>query len=65
MSFVASVYAGDAFKEYLLPSLNNADYSLVLHREFFNIKNDVRVRLEIIDERWKILLDESYQIKKN
>lgn len=65
MSFVASVYAGDAFKEYLLPSLNNADYSLILYKDFFNFKNDIRIRLEIIDEKWKILLDDSYQIKKN
>ncbi len=65
MSIVISVYSRDAFKEYLLPSLNNADYSVILHKDFFHIQSDVRIRLEVIDEKWKFLPDSHYQVKKN
>lgn len=65
MSFVISVYSRNAFKEYLLPPLNNADYAVMLHKNFFHIKSDVKIRLEVIDEKWKFLPDSHYQVRKN
>lgn len=65
MSFVISVYSKGAFKEYLLPSLNNADYSVILYKDFFLLKNHVKLRMEVIDERWKFLPDNHYQVVKN
>lgn len=54
MSIVISVYSKNAFKEYLLPSLNNTDYSIMLEKEYFKTKYDIAVNLEVLDEKWRI-----------
>lgn len=54
MSIIISVYSKNAFKEYLLPSLNNTDYSIVLEKDYFKIKEDITIRMEILDGQWKI-----------
>ncbi len=63
MNVIISVYSQDAFKEYLLPSLNNADYAIVLEKDYFKIKSDVMIKLEVLDGRWRIK-NGSYTIKK-
>ena len=35
MSIILSIYTVNAFKEFLLPSINNADHEIILQREFF------------------------------
>ena len=52
MSLVISVYSREAYREFLLPSINNADHSMVLHRSFFGLKEDLSIRLEILDGIW-------------
>lgn len=54
MNIIISVYSKNAFKEYLLPSLNNADYSIVIEKGYFKIKDDITIEMEVLDERWKI-----------
>ena len=63
MNVILSVYSQNAFKEYLLPSLNNADYAIVLEKDYFKIKSDVMIKLEVLDGRWRIK-NGSYTIKK-
>ena len=53
MNIVLSVYTKSAFKEYILPSLNNSDYSIVLYKDYFHIHEDVCLELEILDYEWK------------
>lgn len=61
---IISVYSKQAFKEYLLPSLNNADYSIVLEKDYFQIQSNVTVNLEVLDEQWKIK-EGFYTVKKD
>lgn len=36
MSMILSIYSVNAFKEFLLPSINNADHTITLQKEFFD-----------------------------
>lgn len=62
MNIVLSVYTKSAFKEYILPSLNNSDYSIVLYKDYFHIKEDVCLELEILDYKWKFKSNHGYGI---
>ena len=65
MSMVLSIYTKDAFKEFLLPSLNNADYTITFYRDYFHLQEDIQLRLEILDGIWRIQPDTHYQVVKN
>lgn len=65
MSTVLSVYTKDAFKEYLLPSLNNADYVITLYSGYFHLQEDVQLKLEVLDHTWRIQSDTHYQVTKD
>ena len=45
MSYVLSVYSTKAFKEYLLPAVNNADFQLVLQCGLFGFPEDVEISM--------------------
>ena len=62
MSLVISVYSPKAYKEFVLPSLNNADYSLILEKKYFDLQNDLMIRMEVVDEKWKIKSDINYYV---
>lgn len=64
MGMIISIYSKNAFKEYLLPSLNNADYTIVLEKEYFKIKDSVKVSLEVLNEEWRIKKG-FYKLRKN
>ncbi|MDO4555397.1 MAG: type VII secretion protein EssC [Lachnospiraceae bacterium] len=64
MSIVLSVYSRKAFQEFLLPALNNADYSINLEKDYFELDEDVILKLEVIEEQWKIKSDFHYQVLK-
>ena len=40
MNIILSVYSKDAFLEYQLPSVNNADYTLTLKSDFYHLKKN-------------------------
>ena len=52
MSYVLSIYSKKAFKECLLPAINNADYSLVIQKELFELSEDFELSMEIMDGKW-------------
>lgn len=62
MSLVLSVYSKGAFKEYILPSLNNSDYSIVLYNDYFQIAEDFKLELEVLDNEWKFKKNSGYTI---
>ncbi|HCT91647.1 MAG TPA: type VII secretion protein EssC, partial [Lachnospiraceae bacterium] len=65
MSIVISVYSPKAFKEYILPSINNADYQIRLERQYFQLEEDITLNLEVLDEVWKILPDRRLRLTKD
>lgn len=62
MGLIISVYTKEAFKEYVMPAINNADYSLVLDKNYFNLRCDIRLDFEVINEIWKIKNSRNYRI---
>ena len=62
MSFVLSLYSTRAFKEYLLPAVNNADYSLMIQSELFGLREDCEIRMEIMDGKWRFVPSTKYHI---
>ena len=58
MNIILSVYSKDAFLEYQLPSVNNADYTLTLKSDFYHLKKKATD-----DEELEKLL-QAYALKK-
>ena len=65
MSYVLSVYSKKAFKEFLLPSEDNTDYELVLHKNYFMLQSDMILQMDVIDHEWKIKQDSICYIQRN
>lgn len=53
MSYILSVYSKQAFKECLLPAINNADYGLNIQKELFGLMEELEIPMEIIDGKWR------------
>lgn len=62
MSVVVSVYTNSAFRDYLLPAIHNSNYDMILKSGVFALEEDVILKLEIIDGRWRLLESENYRI---
>ena len=62
MGLVIAVYTKEAYKEYVMPAINNADYSLVLNKNYFNLREDVCLDFEVINDIWKIKANKKYRI---
>ena len=52
MSLLFSVYSREAFHEFILPPVNNSDYSLVLHKDVFSFQKDIPLKLEVRNNSW-------------
>ncbi len=63
MSTIITVYSHDAFKSYLLPAINDADYSILLAESLYNTPRDIELRLEIRDNKWFFVNTEEYEIR--
>ena len=53
MSYILSVYSKQAFKECLLPAVNNADYGLSIQKDLFGLMEEQEIPMEIIDGKWR------------
>ncbi len=65
MNVILSVYSQDAFREYQLPSVNNADYTLTLRSDFFHLKQNRNIYLEVMDHVWSFKRSRGYRIQKD
>ena len=54
MGLVIAIYTKEAFKEYIFPAINNADYSLTLGKNTFNLRKDISLEFEVINDVWKL-----------
>lgn len=62
MGLVIAIYTREAFKEYVMPAVNNADYSVMLNKNYFNLHKDISLDFEVINDIWKIKCSDSYRI---
>lgn len=65
MGMILSVYTEAAFKEYILPSINNSDYEITLRSDYFHIQEDLELRLEILNGEWYIRKGLTYYVVKD
>lgn len=63
MSIILSVHSTKAFQEFLLPAINNSEYSVFLDKDIFSLDRDVELQMEIIDHRWQFLESASYRVE--
>lgn len=64
MGIVLSVHSVKAFREYLLPSGNNMDYSIILSKDIFKLERDVKLYLEIVEGNWSFCKTEEYCLEE-
>ena len=62
MNIILSVYSDIAFKEYQLPSLNNADYQITLPKDFFHLEENLTLDMEVMNQTWKIKRNVHYRV---
>lgn len=65
MGYIISVYGENAFKKFLLPAIDNADYRVIIHKKMFHIKEDLSLDMEVINNHWYFKKCEKYQLLKN
>lgn len=54
MSCILSVYSISAFKEFLLPAIDNADSAVVVSKSVFALEQEITLWLEVLDGQWYI-----------
>lgn len=65
MNLVLTIYGISAFKEYLLPSINNTNYSIVIEGALFEIGDDISLNLEVADKQWSVEKSEYYSLESD
>ena len=65
MNCILSIYSTSAYKDILLPGIDNSDYVLDLSAELFGLIEDVRIYMEVMEGKWSFQKDEdNYRICK-
>lgn len=59
---ILTVYTRERFKEFFLPNINDSDHSVCLDGEFFDLDNDITLKLDIIGGVWKIYTTAEYSV---
>lgn len=62
MSLQLSVYTKEAYGEYLLPPLNNADHTIVLYKDFYALSNNITLGLEVKNHEWVLRPSDDYHL---
>ncbi len=62
MSMILSVHSTKAFREFLLPAVNNTENSIILDNEIFSLDKDLELKMEIIENSWHFVYSENYII---
>lgn len=60
---ILMVYNTQICKEFLLPNLHDADYTIYLRRDIYQLRQDVILKLENSSKGWELIGSEGYQIK--
>ena len=60
---VLSIHSEKAFRQFLLPAVNNSEHSITLEEDIFLLNEDVELQMEIIESRWHFLPSEQYEIE--
>jgi len=64
MSYKLSIHSTKAFKEVLLPAVDNTDYSIILSDNVFRLSSDIEIHMEVIDGNWYFVPSDTYSIEE-
>lgn len=64
MNTVISVYNSKAYKEFVLPNINNSNYSIILEKDIYSLSKDIVINFDVIENVWRVLGGKNYNIKK-
>lgn len=65
MGYVLTFYSDNIYQDFLLPVMDNADYTLVLPWKTFDLQEDVLIHMEVVDGRWRFVRGEQYRVFHN
>lgn len=65
MGKILAIYTETVFKEYILPSVNNSDYSITLDKKIFSLEQDLVLKLEVLEQQWRFIPDAAYDVSKH
>ena len=60
MSVVLTVYSQNAYKEFVLPSIHNAEMKLHISAKMFRLRKDIELCLERMDNQWYLCASSDY-----
>ena len=63
MSTILNVYSTNAFKRFLLPAINDADYSILLSKGMFQLEKNVELKLEVVNHEWFFFPTNEYDLR--
>lgn len=63
MSAILTVYSYRAFKRFLLPAINDADYSILISGSLFGLDSDIELKMEILDHQWSFQPSGDYELR--
>ena len=55
MGTVLQVYSPKAYREYLLPAINNTETVLVIEKACFQLQEDVLLKLEVVEGAGEVI----------
>ncbi len=62
MNTILTIYGRTGFKRFLLPALNDADYSLPLSKDLFELSDDLPLKLEVLGNEWRFVRSDDYDL---
>lgn len=65
MSVVLTVYSQNAYKEFVLPSIHNAEMNLHIPAKMFHLGKDLELHLERMDDQWYLCASLEYRYESN
>lgn len=60
---ILMVYNKQICREFLLPNIHDADYSIYLHHDIYRLKEDLEIHLENSVRGWEIISTDAYYVK--
>ena len=64
MGYILMAYASGGYQEYMLPDIDNADYTILLDREVFGLRNSLELPLEIMDGVWRFVRKRDIRLRQ-
>lgn len=55
MGFTLAAYGINAFQEFIMPQIDNADYSVILSKKIYGINDNIRLNFEILNGVWRFV----------